>query len=85
MILMVEAVVLINAETELPQNQVLEKLKKIIGVDEAYSSFGVYNFVAKVQAESIDELKALVFQRIRRTYSIQSTLTLLVTGEKGNW
>ena len=57
MILMVEAFVLINTKTESPQNQVLEDLKKILGVDEAYSFFGVYNFVAKVQAESIDELK----------------------------
>ncbi len=33
---MVETFVLINTKTESPQNQVLEDLKKILGVDEAY-------------------------------------------------
>jgi len=76
---MVEAVVLINSKIESPQDQVFENLKEIDGVDKAYTTrHGVYDFVAKVQTETMNELKNVVFEHIRKIDAVSSTTTLLV-------
>jgi DNA-binding Lrp family transcriptional regulator len=76
---MVEAVVLINTKIESPQDQVFENLKEIDGVDKAYNiNYGVYDFVAKVQTKTMNELKNVVLEHIRQIDSIESTTTLLV-------
>jgi DNA-binding Lrp family transcriptional regulator len=77
---MVEAVVLVNSDFESPQDQVLENLKEIKGVDKAYStSYGVYDFVAKVQTKTIGELKNSVLEHIRKLNAVVSITTLVVT------
>jgi DNA-binding Lrp family transcriptional regulator len=77
---MVEAVVLVNTEFESPKNQVLENLKEINGVNKAYTtSYGVYDFIAKVQTKTITELKTNVLERIRKIDAVESTTTLVVT------
>ena len=75
---MVKAFVLISTKTKSPRNHILGDLKKITAVDKAYSSYGVYDFVTKVQTESIDKLKKIVFQRIRKIHNVRSTVTLMV-------
>jgi DNA-binding Lrp family transcriptional regulator len=77
---MPKAYVLINTEPGL-EAEVLEDLQKMAGVDEAYFSYGVYDIIAKVQAESMDELKGLVTRRIRLLHRVKSTLTLIITEE----
>lgn len=77
--IMVDAVVLINTDIESPQDQVLENLKEINGVDKAYNTtYGVYDFIAEVQTKTLDELKTSVLQRIRKIDSVDSTTTLVV-------
>jgi DNA-binding Lrp family transcriptional regulator len=76
---MVEAVVLINSRIESPQDQVSENLKEIDGVDKAYTTrHGVYDFVAEVQTETMNELRNIVLEHIRKIDSIESTTTLVV-------
>jgi len=55
------AFVLINTETEFMED-VLKALRDVEGVKEAYSVYGVYDIVAKVEADSMDKLG---LQRVR--------------------
>jgi DNA-binding Lrp family transcriptional regulator len=71
------AFVLINSEIGSEAN-VLDELKKVEGVKEAYSVYGVYDIVVKVGAESMDKLKDIVTWRIRRLNKVRSTLTMIV-------
>ena len=50
------AFALINAETG-SEDEVLQSLKEVEEVKEAYILYGVYDIMAKIQAESMDELK----------------------------
>ena len=71
------AFVLINTETG-SEADVLEVLKKVEGVDEAFAVFGVYDIIARVKSDSMDRLKDIVTFRIRRIDKVSSTLTMIV-------
>ncbi|MEM2897159.1 MAG: Lrp/AsnC ligand binding domain-containing protein [Candidatus Bathyarchaeia archaeon] len=71
------AFVLINSEIG-AEDEVLEELKKVENVKEAYVVYGVYDIVAKVEAETMDKLKEVVTWKIRRLDKVRSTLTMIV-------
>ena len=56
---------------------VLEEVKEIDGVEEAYMVYGIYDICAKVKTEIPQELKGIV-QKIRSQDNVSSTLTLMV-------
>ncbi|MEM1586053.1 MAG: Lrp/AsnC ligand binding domain-containing protein [Candidatus Bathyarchaeia archaeon] len=74
------AFVLINSEIG-SEGEVLNELKKVEGVEEAYSVYGVYDIIAKVRAESMEKLKDIVTWKIRRLNKVRSTLTMIVIEE----
>jgi DNA-binding Lrp family transcriptional regulator len=74
---MPKAFVLINVESG-SEDTVLKELKSIVGVDEAYFSYGVYDIITKVQAETMERLKDMVTKHIRTLPSVRSTLTLIM-------
>lgn len=74
------AFVLINSEIG-SEGEVLNELKKVDGVEEAYSVYGVYDIIAKVRAESMEKLKDIVTWKIRRINKVRSTLTMIVIEE----
>jgi len=76
------AFVLINTEIG-SESDVLKVLKKVDGVVEAYSVYGVYDVIAKIKADSMDKLKEMVTWNIRRLDKVRSTLTMIVTEEVG--
>ena len=63
------------------EDQVLKDVKLISGVQEAYVSYGVYDLILKVKADSMDELKQLVTHSLRNISNVRSTLTLILTEE----
>ena len=71
------AFVLINAEIG-SEDDVLQELRKIGNVRESYVVYGVYDIVAKVEADSMDKLKEIVTWKIRRLDKVRSTLTMIV-------
>jgi len=71
------AFVMITAEIG-KENDVLDELKKIEHVKEAHLVYGVYDVVAKVEAETMDRLKELITSKVRRLKSVRSTLTMIV-------
>ena len=74
------AFVLINAEIG-SEGEVLSELKKVEGIEEAYSVYRVYDIIAKVGAETMEKLKDIVTWRIRRLNKVRSTLTMIVIQE----
>jgi len=74
------AFVLINVETG-SVGDVLKDLKKVDGVNEAFIVYGVYDIVAKVNAESMDQLREIVTWHIRKINHVRQTLTMTVTQE----
>jgi DNA-binding Lrp family transcriptional regulator len=61
---MPRAFVLINVESG-SEEEVLKELKPIEGVVESYYSYGVYDIITKVKAESMETLKDMVTRKIR--------------------
>ncbi|UCH03239.1 MAG: Lrp/AsnC ligand binding domain-containing protein [Candidatus Bathyarchaeota archaeon] len=70
------AFVFINVELG-AEDDVLKTLKKISNVKEAYAVYGVYDIVAKVEAESMKMLKNITW-KIRKIDKIRSSMTMLV-------
>lgn len=73
---MPEAFLLINVESGF-EDKVLKKLKTIQGVEEGYYSYGVYDIITKVKADTMEQLKDMVTKQIRSLPKVRSTLTLI--------
>ncbi len=74
---MPKAYVLINVESG-SEDEVLRELRSINGIDEAYSSYGVYDIISKVKAETMEQLKEMVTKQVRTLPKVRSTLTLIM-------
>ncbi|MBK5133471.1 Lrp/AsnC ligand binding domain-containing protein [Candidatus Bathyarchaeota archaeon] len=68
--------VLLNTKPN-KMESVLEKIKEIDGIEEAYMLYGVYDICVKVKTEIPKELKGVV-QKIRSQDNVRSPLTLMV-------
>ncbi len=77
------AYILLNTEIG-AENQVLRALKKIEGVEEANSLWGVYDIIANVKADSMDELKHIITKRIEKISRINSKLTMIINEKTQN-
>ena len=74
------AYVLIN--TELGQEaQVVSELRDVEGITNISSLYGIYDVIAQVEAESMEKVKEIVFNKIRRLDSVKTTITLITFGE----
>jgi len=74
------AFVLITTEPRFME-EVLKSLKAVKGVKEAHSTYGVYDIIAKVEADTTDRLNEVVTQQIRKLSHVRSTLTMMVIGK----
>jgi DNA-binding Lrp family transcriptional regulator len=77
---MPRAYVLINVESG-SEDDVLKELKSVEGVEEAYFSYGVYDLITKIKADTMDKLKEMVTRRVRTLSKVRSTLTLIMMEE----
>jgi DNA-binding Lrp family transcriptional regulator len=77
---MPRAFVLINVESG-SEDDVLKELKTVEGVEEAYFSYGVYDLITKIKADTMDKLKEMVTRNIRTLTKVRSTLTLIMMEE----
>jgi len=76
------AFVLINTEAGMEQ-EVVNHLKTMKQVKEAYTVYGVYDAIAFVEADKIDELKNIVSYELRKINGVRSTVTMMVAEGKG--
>jgi len=77
---MPKAFVLINVESG-AEEEVVDALRKIEGVEEAFFSYGVYDIISKIKADSMEKLKDMVTRKIRTINRVRSTLTLIMMEE----
>ena len=62
--------------------EVLKEVEAIEGVKEAEMVYGIYDIVAKVTVETMDKLKQIITERIRRIDKVLTTQTLLVVRQE---
>ena len=75
------AIVLINAEIG-SEEEVFNEISGIEGVREAYVVYGVYDIIAKVEANAMERLKEIVATNIRKLPKVRSTLTMIIVEGK---
>jgi len=71
------AFVLINAEIG-AEDEVLRNLKPFPEVKEAHMVYGVYDIIARLETETMQDLKEAISWKIRRLGKVRSTLTMVV-------
>ena len=71
------AFVLVNAEIG-SEDDVLDELKSTKGVVGAWIVYGVYDIVAKIEADTMEKLKEVITTNIRGLENVRSTLTMIV-------
>ena len=57
---------------------IVEELKKISQVSQAYVTFGAYDIIAEINADSQEDFDETVSLKIRRLTRVVSTMTLNV-------
>ena len=72
---MFKAYVFINVDSG-ADNEVLQAIRKFSNVKEAYEIYGVYDLLAKIESETMEQLRDIVGARIRRLKKVKSTVTL---------
>lgn len=74
---MPRAFVLVNAELGY-ETTLADEMFGISGVNEAYTIYGVYDLLLKVEAQTMDKLKEFIITKIRIMRGVKSTLTMLI-------
>jgi DNA-binding Lrp family transcriptional regulator len=71
------AFVLINADLG-AEEELVKELRGIEHVKEVYVVYGVYDIVAKIEADTMEKVKETITWKIRRLEKVRSTLTMIV-------
>ncbi len=75
-----KAYVLVN--TELGQEAaVVEELSVVPGINSVHSLYGIYDVIVEVEAETMEKVKEIVFNNIRRLDRVKTTITLITYGK----
>jgi len=74
---MVLSYVLINVELG-SEERLLAEIRKIPQVKECHRMYGVYDMIAKVEADSMDQIKEIITWKIRQQDGVRSTTTTIV-------
>ena len=74
---MQQAFILINTKIG-EEKQAFKTLKNIPNIKQAHQIYGVYDIIAKLEAETIDAINNTISLNIRKNKHIESTITLLV-------
>ncbi len=75
-----EAFLLINVDPG-TQAQVTQELKSIQKVRKVHPTYGVYDFIVKLEAETQEELKEVITYQIRALRNVRTILTIVVAGK----
>jgi DNA-binding Lrp family transcriptional regulator len=78
---MPSAYVLLNVSAG-AEDLILEKIRSIAEVQEAFFSYGVFDLVVKIKTDSMEQLKELISRRLRAITDVKSTLTLIHVEER---
>ena len=73
---MAKAYVLINCDLG-SEDKIISDLRKLEHIKDAVGTFGAYDMVAKVEAETSEQLRETVTWKIRKMDKVRSTITLM--------
>ena len=73
---MVIAFVLISTETG-KEKDVLQELNSMSEVKEAWTVYGDYDIIAKIESENMDGLNDLILSKLRQVGQVSMTTTLI--------
>ncbi|MES0324798.1 MAG: Lrp/AsnC ligand binding domain-containing protein [Candidatus Bathyarchaeia archaeon] len=73
---MATAFVLLNAELG-AEIEVLNGLKMIDEVKETHLIYGVYDIIARIEADTMDDLRKVIGWNVRRLTRVRSTITMI--------
>ncbi len=62
----------LGAETE-----VMKDMKMIVEIKEAHMVYGVYDIIARIEADTMEDLKNIISWKVRRLNRVRSTLTMI--------
>ena len=71
------AFVLINADLG-AEEELLKSLRNLEFVKDVYVVYGVYDIIARVEADTMEKVKETITWKIRRLDRVRSTLTMIV-------
>ena len=72
---MAKAYVLISGKLGL-EKELISKLKTIENVKEVHGTLGTFDFIAKVEADSEEQVNQTILENIRKIDNVSSTITL---------
>ncbi len=70
------AYVLLNTKID-SQNNLLEEIRQIDGVKEAFNLWGIYDIIARIQTDTIENLTNIINNKLE-TSNIHSKLTVMI-------
>ena len=79
---MAKAYVLINCDLG-SEDDMIKDIKKLEHVKDVTGTFGAYDIVARVEAETPEQLREAITWKIRKMDKIRSTLTLMEVEGQG--
>lgn len=65
------------------EDYILEELKRVPQVKKAYVTFGAYDIIVEIQAESQEDFDKAIALKIRSISRVISTMTLKVVNPEG--
>lgn len=71
------AIVLIQTEIG-AESRVLEELIKIPEVKEVYIVYGTYDIVAKIEADTLEKIREVITDKVRKLSDIRTTVTMII-------
>jgi len=80
---MAKAYVLINCDLG-SEDKIISDLRKLEHIKDAVGTFGAYDIVAKIEAETSEQLRETVTWKIRKMDKVRSTLTLMEVMGQGD-
>lgn len=57
---------------------VIDSLKKIRGIREVYKVYGIYDIIARIDGDSMEEVKDAISSKLRKIDDVKSTITMVV-------
>jgi DNA-binding Lrp family transcriptional regulator len=75
------AFVLIDCDFPFSED-IIKELKKIPEIEEFYRVQSIYDIIAKVNADSEDQLNEIVMRKVREIEGIKNTLTMIIIASK---
>ncbi len=73
---MATAFLLLNADLG-HEKEIVAALRAIESVKEAHEVYGVYDIIAKLEADNMELVKEVISEKIRKLGNVRSTLTMV--------